>query len=123
LLPARRNIELLPAGAVDAADFCRSLDCFFFRTGTFYDTFARTVFEAMASGLPVICDRFGGYSEYIQHGRNGLLFDGQQQAMELLREVRHNRELRLNLGAAARRTAERMFGEEAARSRVSELLA
>jgi glycosyltransferase involved in cell wall biosynthesis len=122
LIAGQPNIELLPAGAVDAAEFYRSLDCFFFRTGTFYDTFARVVFEAMACGLPVVCDRFGGYAEHIQHGRNGLLFDGQQQAMELLREVRRNRELRLELGAKARRTAERLFNQEAARRRVVELL-
>jgi hypothetical protein len=41
----------------------------------------RVVTEAMACGLPVVCHESGGYAEIIEHGRNGFLFDTQQEAL------------------------------------------
>jgi glycosyltransferase involved in cell wall biosynthesis len=121
LLQDCRNVDFLSTGTVEAVEFYRSLGCFF-RTGTFFDTFSHVVFEAMACGLPVVCDRFGGHAEYITHGHDGLLFEGQQQVMELLRELPRHADLRRRIGTEARRTVERMYSHEASRRRVEELL-
>lgn len=109
LLPKSMNIHLRPAGSIDAADYLRSLDCFIYRTGTFYDTAARAVREAMACGLPVVCHRFGGHVENIVHGENGFVFDDQQQAIEIVRRLRDDLELRRRIGANARATMEALF--------------
>lgn len=109
LLPKSMNIHLRPAGSMDAADYLRSLDCFIYRTGTFYDTAARAVREAMACGLPVVCHRFGGHVENIVHGENGFVFDDQHQAIEIVRRLRDDVELRRRIGANARATMEALF--------------
>ena len=108
-----QGIELLPAGTIEAAEFLRGLDCFFYRTGTFLESFGRVVLEAMASGLPVVCHRRGGYTEWIRHGENGYLFDTQEEAFDLLAMLQNRPEERLRTGGAARETAESLFGAEA----------
>lgn len=40
-----------------------------------YEAQPRAVVEAFANGLPVIASRLGGLLEYIEPGRNGLLFE------------------------------------------------
>lgn len=113
----RKSIELLPAGALPAADFLRSLDCFFYRMHpSWLETFGRVVVEAMACGLPVVCERRGGYVEWIREGENGFLFDTQEQAWETLQTLSRDAALRHAIGAAARQTVEELYGE-AARSR------
>ena len=112
LLPKSMNIHLRPAGSMDAADYLRGLDCFIYRTGTFYDTAARAVREAMACGLPVVCHRFGGHVENIVHGENGFVFDDQQQAVEIIRRLRDDVELRRRIGASARSTMEALFASD-----------
>lgn len=107
------NIELLPAGAEPAEDFLRSLDCFFYRTGVAEETFGRVVPEAMATGLPVVCHRRGGYTEWIRSGENGFLFDTQEEAFDLLIALRDDPEMRLRIGQAARQTAVDLFGKAA----------
>jgi len=111
------GIELLPAGAEPAADFLRGLDCFFYRTGTFLESFGRVVLEAMATGLPVVCHRRGGYTEWIRDGENGFLFDTQEEAFDLLTALRDDRQLRRRIGQAARQTAEELFGADAHNAR------
>lgn len=109
LLPESLNIHLRPAGSLDAARYLQGLDCFIYRTGTFYDTAARAVREAMACGLPVVCHRFGGHVENIVHGENGFVFDEQREAVEIVRRLRDDIELRQRIGAAARKTMEALF--------------
>jgi glycosyltransferase involved in cell wall biosynthesis len=107
----RKNIELLPAGALPAADFLRSLDCFFYRIHpSFLETFGRVVLEAMACGLPVVCERRGGYVEWIRDGQNGFLFDTQEQAWEILQTLSRDGTLRHAIGAAARHSVEELYG-------------
>lgn len=113
-LPAdREGIEITPAGSEPPEAFLRSLDCFFYRTGLFEETFGRVVLEAMATGLPVVCHRRGGYTEWIRSGENGFLFDTQEEAFDLLTAMRDDPEKRLRIGQAARETAVKLFGEAA----------
>ncbi len=114
------SVTLLPPFAQEAHLFLQDLDCFFYRTSeTYLEAWGRVVTEAMACGLPVVCHNRGGYTEVIEHGRNGFLFDTQQEALEILLELKGDRELRELMGKAARQTAERLFSS-AARSEIVE---
>jgi glycosyltransferase involved in cell wall biosynthesis len=100
-------VTLLPARAQEAHLFLQGLDCFFYRTSEeWLEPWGRVVTEAMACGLPVVCHKSGGYAEIIEHGRNGFLFETQQEALEILLGLKEDRALRERVGEAARRTTE-----------------
>jgi glycosyltransferase involved in cell wall biosynthesis len=72
------------------------------------------VIEGMAAGLPVVVADGGGPAEYIEDGRDGLLYplgDGDALASAMQRAARDG-ELRARLAAAAREKAQQ-FGPEA----------
>jgi glycosyltransferase involved in cell wall biosynthesis len=106
------NIELLPTGFESQTSFLRSLDCFIYRTAdTWFEAFGRVVFEAMASGLPVVCARRGGYADYLQHGKDSLLFGNTAEAFRQILRLRDDTNLRRQLGVAAAKTACRVVGD------------
>lgn len=107
------GIELLPAGAEEVRDFYASLDMMFYRTGSFKEAYGRVVFEAMASGLPVVASNRGGYAECIAHGQDGFLFETQEQAINLVGQLAADPALRLRVGEAARRKAIELHGPDA----------
>jgi glycosyltransferase involved in cell wall biosynthesis len=109
-LDGMEAVELLPMGAEEAALFLQGLDCFFYRTSEeWLEPWGRIVPEAMACGLPVVCHNRGGYAEIIDHGRNGFLFESQQEALEILLRLKEDRALRERVGREARLTAEELF--------------
>jgi glycosyltransferase involved in cell wall biosynthesis len=63
--------------------------------------------EALACGLPVVASRIGGIPEFIEDGRNGLLFapGNPEELAERLRRLYDDLELRLRLGREARSVA------------------
>ena len=66
-----QNVELLRAGAEEPAVFLRSLDCFVYRTSArWFEAYGRVIVEAMATGLPIVAGRDGGYTDYLRHGIN-----------------------------------------------------
>jgi glycosyltransferase involved in cell wall biosynthesis len=114
------SIELLPGYAQEAHLFLQGLDCFFYRTSENYlEPSGRVITEAMACGLPVVCHNRGGYVEWIEDGRNGFLFDTQQEALEILLKLKEEPALRERVGKEARRTAEELFSD-AVRSEIVE---
>ncbi|WP_041522579.1 glycosyltransferase [Gilvimarinus agarilyticus] len=117
------SVHLTAAGTLGAAEFLRSLDIFYYQTDTAVETFGRVVFEAMACGLPVVCHRHGGYSDWIKHGHNGLLFDNNDEAKALLKRLANDSNERLRLGLAARETVEKMYSESAINERLEFYLA
>ncbi|MCP3726889.1 glycosyltransferase family 4 protein [Paraburkholderia sp. CNPSo 3272] len=113
LLERGAQLELAPEGAAPAVDFLRSLDVFYYRTGSHVETFGRVVFEAMACGLPVVCHRRGGYANSIRHGENGFLFDTSDEAREIMRALLDQPALRAAIGKNARRTVEALYSRSA----------
>src|SRR5215212_5814768 len=106
------SVELLPAYAQEAHLFLQGLDCFFYRTSENYlEPSGRVITEAMACGLPIVCHKRGGYTEWIEDGHNGFLFDTQQEALKILLKLKEDPELRERVGKEARRTAEELFSE------------
>jgi glycosyltransferase involved in cell wall biosynthesis len=73
--------------------------------------FSNTLLEAMASGLPVIATRVGGNPEVVEEGRSGWLFPpgGDQELAALLEKLVVRRDLREQLGEAARSRAVSRF--------------
>ena len=107
------NFTLRPIGDVDAPDFLRSLDCFFYRTSPEWaEPWGRVIIEAMASGVPVVTDRRSGASRVIDHGRNGLLFDTDEEAIAAILSLKADPVLRRSIGKAARETAEAILSDE-----------
>jgi glycosyltransferase involved in cell wall biosynthesis len=108
--PPPSGVEIQTAGAVDVAEFLGGLDVFLYRTDPcFFETFARVVFEAMASGLPVVCGSPGGYLEHIEHGKTGYIFRDDAEALEILRLLRDDPSLREQIGASARSYVENLY--------------
>jgi len=107
------GVELLPAGAEPAADFYRSLDLFVYRTGASTEAYGRVIIEAMASGLPVVAFRRGGYVEVIEDGVNGFLFQVQEEAYDKVMQLKASRSTCLAVGEAAMLSATDLHGSKA----------
>jgi glycosyltransferase involved in cell wall biosynthesis len=108
--PPPDNVEVMPTGAMPAESFLTSLDCFFYRTHpTWTEPHGRVVTEAMACGLPVVCEARGGYTEFIRNGVNGFLFSDNREALEILNYLRHSPEVCQRTGVEARRTIVEML--------------
>ena len=89
----------LPGGVAEAmqrADF--------FVLPTLEDSFALVVFEAMATGLPVVVTSNAGSAELIEDGQDGLIVPAGDAAAltEAIRRLLEHPELRQQLGEAAR---------------------
>lgn len=108
------GVDLLPEGSIPADVFLQSLDCFFYRTSPeWLEPHGRVVTEAMACGLPVVCGAEGGYSEFIEHGKNGFLFDNNREAQEIITLLKNDGEYVDVISGAARKTVEEMFSPSA----------
>jgi glycosyltransferase involved in cell wall biosynthesis len=107
------GVEIINGGSVPPQVFLNSLDCFFYRTDPdWFETFGRVVLEAMACGLPVVCEADAGYAPYIKSGENGFLFHTEAEAEAQIAALRADPELRARMGAAARRSVEAMYDGE-----------
>jgi glycosyltransferase involved in cell wall biosynthesis len=95
--------------APDLMAMYRRADVFIFPT--LADTLPLVVMEAMASGLPVVTTNVGALTEEVEHGVTGFLIppsDVNALADATLQLVK-NPNLRLEMGAAGRRMADRRF--------------
>jgi glycosyltransferase involved in cell wall biosynthesis len=105
-----KSVTLLPPDTYEPHVFLQSLDCFFYRTSIeWLEPWGRVITEAMACGLPVVCHNRGGYVDLIDHGRNGFLFDTQQEALDILLRLKKDLALRESIGRAARKSSEELF--------------
>ena len=98
------GITLLPESPGGIVEFLDGLDCFIYRIHPHaYDAGGTVIMEAMSMGLPVVvfAERIGG-ADVIEHGRNGYLVDDEEQALDCIRTLAGDPELRRAVGAAAR---------------------
>jgi glycosyltransferase involved in cell wall biosynthesis len=113
-LDGHKGIEILPASAEEPVRFLNSLDCFIYRThDSWTEPFGRVVMEAMACGLPVVCENRGGYVELIEHEKNGFLFSTTEEAVNIIKKLESDRKLCRRIGEQARLTMESVYiGEQ-----------
>jgi len=108
-----QNVELLRAGAEDPAAFLRSLDCFVYRTSArWFEAYGRVIIEAMATGLPIVAGRDGGYTDHLRHGINALLVADTHDAIDSVERLANEPMEAARLGMAARRCAVTLNREE-----------
>ncbi len=93
--------------------FLCELDCFVFRTSSrWYETFGRVVAEAMACGLPVVCERDSGAGDYIVHGETGFLAGTDREALDTIIALKNDPALRARIGESARRAMEQRYSTQ-----------
>jgi Flp pilus assembly protein TadD len=106
------GIELMAVETQTPEDFLRSLDCFVYRTHSYFpEPWGRVVTEAMATGLPVVAHATGGFAQIIEHGRNGFLFHSDEEALHIIDALRASPGLRRSVGEAARASMEALYAE------------
>lgn len=100
----------LPGGVAEAM---RQADLFVLPT--LEDSFALVVFEAMATGLPVVTTTNAGSAELIEDGQDGLIVPAGDAAAltEAIRRLLEQPELRQQLGDAARAKVQRAHSWDA----------
>ena len=81
-----------------------------------YEGFAQTFLEAMARGVVVLASRIDGMKEAIRDGENGFLFDSGAAEAIAARAIAliGNPSVATEIGASARRTAERFTWDASA---------
>lgn len=84
------------------------------------EAFGRTVLEALACGLPVVCRDEGGPAELVEHGVSGLVAGSAEQLGDAVRQLAEDGERRALMARAARTRAED-FSAERTTSQVESL--
>lgn len=116
------GLELLPPGAIEPAAFLAGLDCLLVRDAPHRRRGLGTAIpRAMAQRLPVLVARGGADSDLIDDGGNGLLFEGNEQAIAIIERLARDRGEGRRIGAAAQASMRDRFGA-AYRRRLRELL-
>jgi L-malate glycosyltransferase len=97
----------------DLAEIFRALDLFV--QPSLWEGLPLALLKAMGAGLPVVATRVSGSREVIEDGVNGCLVEpGSPEALaRVILELHRQPEVRLRLGAAARRTVADRYSLEA----------
>jgi glycosyltransferase involved in cell wall biosynthesis len=98
---------------VDVAPYMQAADCLVCPS-TWAEAAGLVILEALASGLPVVASDVGGIPEFVEDGKNGLLFPAGdvEQLTERLRRVEGNPEAARGMALEARSSALRNFSLE-----------
>jgi glycosyltransferase involved in cell wall biosynthesis len=110
------RIAIHPAGTRGPVEFLQGLDCFVYRVGeNLFEAWGRVIAEAMAVGLPVVAERRGGYTEFIQDGSTGFLFDTTEEAVQIVKRLKEDPALRREIGGNARQAITELLSPESRR--------
>lgn len=119
-VPQTLHVRVLDS-VEDAAHLYAAADAFVLPSVS--EGLSNSLLEAMASGLPVIASDVGGTAQTIENERTGLLFgkDDEAAAVKQIKRILNGNELRLQIGAAARREVERRYAISRVVERLLEL--
>ncbi len=80
----------------------------------FHESFGRSVVEAMAHGVPILCFRSGALQEIVVHGKTGLLCDeGVEHLAEAMELFLQDAGFRSTCGNGARERFDNFYGKDA----------
>ena len=88
------------------------------------EAMGRVLFEAMAYGRPIVAARVDGTPQYIEHGRNGLLFEKEDvgDLAENLRIILTDRDLANKLAKEGNSMVQHELSNSAHRAKYAEML-
>lgn len=120
-MAARRGIDVRFTGYMeDPAPAYRAADIFVFASRL--EGFGNVIVEAMAFGLPVVCRRLAGVTDFvIDDGETGVLFDTAQEYRDAVARLVDQSARRRRLGDAGRRAAIARFSMDAIAGRFAGL--
>jgi Tfp pilus assembly protein PilF len=122
-LGTERDVEFRSRQIESLQEFLSRLDCLVYHAPREWNEGrGAALFSAMALGIPVICSRQSQFAEYIEHERDGLVFDSDTDAREAVAELRRNPDRAEEIGAAARQKAARIFSPAALQAQYDFLL-
>jgi glycosyltransferase involved in cell wall biosynthesis len=102
--------EVLGKDGEEVGVFLRSLHCLV-QLGDATENWPRVGLEAMASGVPVVADRRGGWREMIRDGETGFLVSDAEEAIDATCRLSSNEAIRLEIAERARIAVEDMTDE------------
>lgn len=73
-----------------------------------YEPFGLIALEAMATGTVVIANNVGGLPEYIENGRNGVIYNNSSELVESLLKIKDDVEFRSHIQINAHQTAKNL---------------
>jgi glycosyltransferase involved in cell wall biosynthesis len=100
--PAPPWVETVSAGNESPQTFLQSLHCLVQLSGLATENWPRVGLEAMATGVPVVTDRRGGWLEMIDDGKTGFLVDRPHEAAFQAGRLAASEDLRMDVAWAAR---------------------
>jgi glycosyltransferase involved in cell wall biosynthesis len=107
--PAPDWAEVLPPGALPASQFYRRLHCLLPISHAAIESWPRIGMEAMASGVPIVAPRQGGWCDLIVHGETGYLAENAEEIVTYANLLARDEALRLRIAAQARQRLEAEF--------------
>jgi len=122
-LGGETTVRFYPRLCGGLTPFLASVDCLLYRAGIWWrEGAARELFIALAYGLPVLCPRDSVYAEVIVDRVDGLLYANDDDALALMMQLRAAPAWAKQIGAAARKKAQQMFGADALGRQYRELI-
>ena len=99
----RHTYWALPFNSMPVDKFLSHLDVFVYKTShRCHETGCISVWEAMAAGIPAVCENKGSMRNQIIHGENGFLCDDLQDFSDAVELLAADERLRRKLGKQAR---------------------
>jgi L-malate glycosyltransferase len=116
-----RDVAHFQPAQTDVAPWMRSMDIYI--NSSYSESFPNALLEAMACGCCPIGSRVGGIPELLSHGKNGLLFDSndEPQLTDMLKLAVTDEPLRTRLRQCAVLTAHQQFSMQLTLSRTEGL--
>ncbi|MFO0916595.1 MAG: glycosyltransferase family 4 protein [Pirellulales bacterium] len=115
-VPPDWAMTLMPCGET-TPEFLARLHCLFPINGPFTENWPQVGLEAMATGVPIVAQRAGGWPEMVEHGVTGFLSESLAELADLANVLAEDDSLR---GAMARRAHERLLDELANPNQMAE---